>query len=414
MTPDVQRYLGRQVARGSWCLQGRLPDHPSGAVVIPSLAEGSELFETLDSLDRCSYELRHRFAVVVVVNRSVGDSDAEKTNQDDLQALHARCETVKPPLAWVDASSGELALPERDAGVGLARKLGFDLLLQERPGIEDVAVLASLDADTRVEATYLSALVGHFSASPAPGCALPFRHRDSENPAENMVIERYELYLRAYVEGLRSAGSPYAFHTVGSAMACNVKGYLAAGGMSRRRAAEDFYFLQQLAKVGGVETLHGTTVYPSSRASRRTPLGTGQVVARELAGEDVVRFFAPEGFVLLGRWLTLVSHSRELAGAEILDQSAGLNPELAGFLAGAGLVEAWDRIKANSRTAKQFYRAFHTWFDALKTVQFLHAVEVCWPRSSDPAYVARQMGWEGGLTVGMLLSRMRSLQGVPV
>jgi hypothetical protein len=52
-------------------------------------------------------------------------------------------------------------------------------------------------------------------------------------------------------------------------MACRASAYVAAGGMNRRLAGEDFYFLQQVHKTSGVAALYGTTVHPSPRSSQR-------------------------------------------------------------------------------------------------------------------------------------------------
>jgi len=59
---------------------------------------------------------------------------------------------------------------------------------------------------------------------------------------------------------LQQAGSPYAYHTIGSAFACRAEAYIAAGGMNRRHAAEDFYFLQQLAKCMQDENIDVTAL----------------------------------------------------------------------------------------------------------------------------------------------------------
>jgi hypothetical protein len=52
---------------------------------------------------------------------------------------------------------------------------------------------------------------------------IPFCHQQGDTPEEDQAIRRYELFLRAYVLGLARAGSPCAFHTVGSAMACTAE-----------------------------------------------------------------------------------------------------------------------------------------------------------------------------------------------
>ena len=182
-------------------------------------------------------------------------------------------------------------------GVGLARKIGLDLALPLLDYGGGDPLLVCLDADTLVQPDYLPAITRHFARSTAGGAAIPYRHRPAADPAGQGAIDRYELFLRAYVLGLELAGSPYAFHTVGSAMACRASAYVASGGMNRRLAGEDFYFLQQVHKTSGVAPLAGTVVHPSPRSSHRVPFGTGRAVGDMLAeGEQRLLFYQPVCF----------------------------------------------------------------------------------------------------------------------
>ena len=54
--------------------------------------------------------------------------------------------------------------------------------------------------------------------------------------------------------------------------------YIEQGGMNRRKAGEDFYFLQKISWLGKVTELSNTTVYPSPRISDRVPFGTGKAI----------------------------------------------------------------------------------------------------------------------------------------
>ncbi|PLY10059.1 MAG: hypothetical protein C0624_02520 [Desulfuromonas sp.] len=412
--PNLEGYLTKRGVAGDWRMEGVLPEAPLGAVVIPSLNEGDELFVTLDRLDGCAPELRRCFAVVVVVNRSERvDEELVPLNGKDLRRLAERSRE-KPwvPLAWVDAHTDGLALPARDAGVGLARKLGFDLVLQGFRANYRQLILASLDADTYVTSSYLDALVEHFADGQPGGCVVPFCHRRPDDLQAQDAIERYELYQRAFVAGLQEAGSPYAYHAIGSALACNGEAYVKAGGMGRRKAGEDFYFLQQLAKTSRVEALRGATVFPSARVSRRTPFGTGRVMERQLGGEVAVRFHAPEVFQVLRDWLVLARGSRALSGEALLQCAAERDLLLADYLERLGLVTAWERLRHNYRSEETFFRGFHAWFDALRTVQLLHALEARWPRSHEPQMVARQIGLPLQVSIAEMLRRLRVLQRV--
>src|SRR5690606_30362640 len=104
-----------------------------------------------------------------------------------------------------------------------------------------LGLIISLDADTLVEPNYLQALRKEFDLQDAWAAVIDFAHPLAGPVEQQAAILAYEIHLRYHVLGLRYAGSPYAFHTVGSAMACTAEAYVAAGGMNRRQAGEDFY-----------------------------------------------------------------------------------------------------------------------------------------------------------------------------
>ena len=78
-------------------------------------------------------------------------------------------------------------------------------------------------------------------------------------------IAAYELHLRYYTHGLRFSNLPYSFQTVGSAMAVRCSAYQKQGGMNKRKAGEDFYFIQKIIALGGYSELNSTTVFPVSK-----------------------------------------------------------------------------------------------------------------------------------------------------
>ena len=350
------------------------------AVIIPSLAESAFLPCTLASLERSSLAERATALVVVVVNNGPPDAvdPALLTdNRRTLAWLAAYAPTANLPLVWIDAATSGHELPA-GAGVGMARRLGCDSLLARlvRDGARDAAtlkdlVLFHLDADTLVAPSYFRAAAG-LRAAGCAGATLPFRHQTAATAPIRTAVGRYELYLHYYVSGLRWAGSPYAFHTVGSAMLCTASGYVRAGGMpSGRRAGEDFYFLQQLAKTGKVVRLRGTTVYPSARLSTRVPFGTGPSVTAslDLADPD----FAVPAIAEFSELRNLLTHVRshwDRSTAAVLD--GPFRATARAFLLNRGLDRVWPRFQAQHKTREQRLAAFHCWFDALATRRFLN------------------------------------------
>lgn len=373
LPPSIHKYLATRAAAGPWRIEGTDRRDFTGAIVVPALAESASLFATLESLAKNPQEALDRFLIVVVVNHR---EDAPTADKADNLALLRRLQKETPcdlRFARVDAASPGLELPNGEGGVGLARKIGFDLSLGHLDFTGPAPLLIALDADTLVRPDYLPALLRHFETARKGGAILPFRHQPGATPAEETAIRRYELFLRHYVLGLSLARSPYAFHTIGSAMACRAEAYVRAGGMNRRRAGEDFYFLQQLAKTSGVAPLRGTAVYPSSRPSHRTPFGTGRSVSRMLGGEEeTVRFYRPECFQLLGTWLNLATESWQAPGTEVRGRALALSAHLTEYLDGLGFTSIWSRLQRNHRQRDAFLAGFHGWFDGFKTLKLIH------------------------------------------
>jgi hypothetical protein len=369
----VQRYLRTRAVQSPWRLAGEPGAGFHGVVVIPSLAEGDSLLATLDSLAANPVDLLARFLVVVVVNHRIDAAPEIKTgNLEDLQALSRMAEGTALPLAWVDAATPGLEMPLRNSGVGLARKIGMDLALN-RLDWSTRPLLVSLDADTLVEPNYLAAIESHFERYTAGAATLAFCHQAAADPLQQAAIDRYELFVRSYVLGLARAGSPYAFATVGSAFACRALSYVRCGGMNRRSAGEDFYFLQQAAKIDGVAPLRSTRVHPSPRISQRTPFGTGASMSRLLAGDSsAVLFYPAKVFEILAEWLSTVAAHPDAQPEKLIDLAGGIAPELADFLSQAKFVTVWPGIQKNHPRMPERLKAFHAWFDGLKTLRLIH------------------------------------------
>lgn len=378
---SVQRYLEKKGLGSPWRLEGNSRCDFQGAVIIPALAESDSLFATLDSLQANPAALLDQFLLVVVVNHRPDASAGDK--QDNHRTLRKLSEKAAylPNLAWIDAASEGLELPLKTGGVGLARKLGFDLAL-ERLDWQGSQILATLDADTLVRDDYLPALWEHFATSVNGGAVVPFCHPLAGDMAEQQAIIAYELYLRSHVLGLQLAGSPYAFHTVGSTMVCRARDYVRAGGMNRRQAGEDFYFLQQMAKTSGISEVAGTVVYPSARISHRTPFGTGRSVAQLAAETDPAKlYYDPRCYGVLGQWLQMVTECWHSDARELLTRSVAISAALEEFLVQEKFQDVWPGLCRNHGDAKMRLASLHGWFDGLKTTRLIHHLtHGGWPR----------------------------------
>ncbi len=392
LSPAGTKYLQARAIQGPWRIDGCAETGFSGAVVIPALAEEEQLFATLASLAANPPDLLARFLALVVVNHRQDAAPSDRDNNRRTLARLAACAPDLPPLklAWVDAASPGLEMPVKGGGVGLARKIGLDLALHRLDFRERSPLLVCLDADTLVDPSYLAALVRHFRETAAGGAAIPFRHQRGRSPDEQRAIDCYELFLRHYVLGLGTVGSPYAFHTVGSAMACTANAYVRAGGMNSRAAGEDFYFLQQLFRTAGVARLKGTVVRPSPRPSHRVPFGTGRSVSRRLAGDDgAITFYRPECFGILGGWLDLMARSLDSSAGEIMAGARGISPHLAEYLETVRFPEVWQGLRRNHPVPERLLAGFHGWFDGLKTMKLIHHLSArefprCGPEQAIP------------------------------
>ena len=342
--------------------QPRLGVSFSRAVVIPACDEAEELPRTLDSLEKALARAPRRAAAIVVVNHPAGVS--ERSSLDTLHLLEAR----RAPWLFT------LYAPGISGGVGEARKLGMDSFVaaQTAESVDD-ALLWSLDADTRVEEDYFSRVEAGFAAHPEAGfCTLGFSHEPGATGELERAIREYETYLRDYVENLRRAGSPYAFMSIGSAFAVRGATYVRAGGMKVRNAGEDFYFLQECAKCGAFFELREVLVHPSARRSGRNAFGTGPALEKILSGEGLNRI-APAAFDALKNLLAAARTPECLADPEQL--LAAVPEGVRAFLRVSRFAENWRRILANTpQTTVARERAFHRWFDGLKTLRLLHAL----------------------------------------
>ncbi|MCK5805193.1 MAG: hypothetical protein KAI66_20350 [Lentisphaeria bacterium] len=361
-------------------------------VVIPCYAEADFLPATIRSLQCCKVDMGTQVAVLVVVNNRApamlqthAECEAYRQNLAMLQFLRDEASSSSLPILWIDAASEGNALPAK-GGVGMARKLGCDSVLATvRNHTKDTelserlrkTVLLHLDADTLVEPNYFAA-ADELLASGCPGGAIRFAHEPADTPEGQRAIDCYELYIHHYTQALRWARSPYAFHTVGSTMVCTLEGYLRADGVSaKRQAGEDFYFMQQLAKTGGVATLRKTCVHPSSRLSDRVPFGTGPRLRQAVHGDAPDFSVYPlRAIAVVRRLLAAVCEHPESNAAGLFERCEC--PEAEDFLEAKRFTEVWRGFQRQFKTPQDRIRAFHNWFDGLATFRLVNHLTTAW------------------------------------
>lgn len=345
-------------------------------VIIPCVGEEDSLFAALDSIP--PGPLGPVLAMVVLNARASAAVEVQAANA----RTRSRLADVALPAAdlWViDRAQPGHFLPEGE-GVGLARKLGADLAAAlVWTGRLRSRFLHCTDADVLLPPDYFEQAAPFESTDESKGGGTSgpaallyrFRHRPDRDPKTARAILLYESYLRYYVLGLRHAGSPYAFQTIGSTFAIDAAAYAQVRGFPKRLAAEDFYLLNKVAKVGQIQGLRGGTITIEGRESDRVPFGTGRAVREILSrGMTEAPYCLPDpcGFDVLRSAL------------EALDAvaSGGNPPPMDAYLAEAltslGAFDLFAKLKAETLDTTQRRRRVHDWFDAFRTLKLLHWV----------------------------------------
>ena len=377
------------------------PPHPGlGIIVVIPCMNEPDLIDSLESLRTCEPS-NCTAEVIVVVNSPAGCREE----------IHAQnLKTWEEALRWSrEHSTARLAfhvlhapdLPPKQAGVGLARKIGMDEAARRFDDIGRLTgIIVCYDADCRCKRNYLRSIECHFEKNPrTPACSIYFEH-PLDGPLEAKVYEAiaaYELHLRYYVQGLRYARFPHAYHTIGSCIAVRADVYKKQGGMNKRKAGEDFYFLQKIFPLGAFTELTDTTVNPSPRGSDRVPFGTGKAVRAYSTGGKI-RTYPLEAFLdlkMLFDRLPATDCDEPFLQSDLFD---GLPDSMRTFLRAQRFTEALAEVRGNTSTAAAFRTRFFRWFNGFQTMKFIH-------HARDDYYGERAIEAEAGKLLTLLSGR---------
>lgn len=390
-----ERYLSRNVIH----MALEFPKPPDLIVVIPVLND-RDIFATLDSLYRCVLT-EGAMGVVVVVNHGEQIDDgikaANRKLAEELGEYVRHRQTVREDIGICIGKAFDL--PAKFAGVGLARKWGMDAAAAYfYRSNKSHCPIVSLDADTLVERNYANELIRSFREHSVAGFSIAYEHRLEE--CDGHVLQamiKYELYLRYYEYALRYTGHPYAFHCIGSAFAVRASDYVAQGGMNKRQAGEDFYFLQKLIATGRFATLRTTKVYPSARFSERTPFGTGRAVKQIVESSGHYPTYCMAAFDLLKNFFQEIPVLYKAGEAAIRNYFDGQPDVLRKYLYTNEYVAVVQEVNANCASSKQFLRRFFDHFNAFRVLKFLnYAHEHTFTRSdvvTETRHLFQACGW---------------------
>ncbi|MBN2613241.1 MAG: glycosyltransferase family 2 protein [Bacteroidales bacterium] len=345
-------------------------------IVIPCYNE-DKLLLTLESLWKCQRPYR-KTGVIIVVNSSTEDSGHVLKRNSDTIAEFIDWEKHHQDKSLWFSHIHATALPKKHAGAGLARKIGMDAAVSVfNSSGNSNGVIVSLDADCTCSENYLREIEKGFTENNSAGCAiLYFEHPVSGKDFENDVYEavvQYELHLRYHVEYLRYIGYPFAYHTVGSCFALRADAYVKAGGMNRRQAGEDFYFLNKVFAANKIIELNNLTVYPSPRPSDRVVFGTGPVIKRMTGNrEKTLLTYNPESYNALKDFIEMIPRFYGQDLSAILKEIRSLPDAVVSYLLQLNPEGKISEIKQNTGSEAAFIKRFYNWFNPLMVVKYLN------------------------------------------
>ncbi len=398
---------------------------PSGQlrfiVIIPAYHE-PDLILSLESLLNCVRPEGDVEIIVILNVPEYADQEEVRYNRHAAEATNAWIRKHSTP-GFRFLLMDSLIMPAKDAGAGLARKTGMDQAAY-RFNYHDHTdgFILSFDADSRCETNYFTAIEETLRKYPhTKGFNLYFEHPVSGNEYPDAVyrgIVAYEMHLRYLNLFLRFTGFPFAFHTIGSCFGVRADTYVRQGGMNKRKAGEDFYFLHKIIPLGEFREINNTCVIPSPRESNRVPFGTGAAISKYLAsGESGILTYPPACFHDLKQFFQLTDSMFRMTPSE-LSVSIGLQSNtLKNYLSDIHAVDAICEIRSNSGSADTFINRFFRWFDALRIIKYLnYATRTCYGQIPVNHAVRTYLGDIGrsGLQTGAndtdLLMALRALE----
>lgn len=351
-----------------------IPDvNPELIVVIPCYDEG-DITLVLKSLYD-SYTFSPVVTQVIVVINAPEGAD-ESICQNNALSLHS----VQQFSGILGEGTGfdvfaivNNAMPPKHAGVGLARKTGMDLVVSIFEKQNKEGVLVCLDADSLVALNYLATLKDYFEKNKrCDAVSIHFEHvLDVKRYGVDVIktVVDYELHLRLFIHFQKWLGLPYAFQTIGSSMAVKASSYVLYGGMNKRKAGEDFYFLHKFGDKGKVCELKDTCVFPSPRISHRVPFGTGKAIGDALKEKKPVLTYNPITFEKLK---PLITSLQLLYTKNWNIIKPGFDKDVISFFDDNDIEKALENCKQNSKDFAGFQKRFFQWFNAFKLMKYCH------------------------------------------
>ena len=337
------------------------------AVVIPCFNE-PDIISTLNSLNSC--QKVEATEVIIIINESEAEQvEITEANRKTIEEIEEWKEKKNP---WFKLLSYNLKIPNKDAGVGFARKAGMDEASRRFEQVGNVkGVICCFDADSTCSANYLSSVYHHYYQTELPpiGSSIYYEHLFPSEPILRSGIIQYELHLRYYANALQFIGYPYAHQTVGSSMVVRSDMYQKIGGMNKRKAGEDFYFLHRLMPAGYYTDITDTCIYPSPRISDRVPFGTGKAMEKwKMTDQEDYMSYNLSSF----KNLKILFKSLEAIYRHGNISMIPIEDNVDQFLKKENFDKVLERILGQSKSLQQFKKQFYAYFDGFKVLKYIH------------------------------------------
>lgn len=328
---------------------------------LPAMNEAYYIGETLRCLKL--QETLCKIEIFVCINQP----DAWWENPDKIDVCLNNQRTfdivrnASAEIKIIDRSSKGNGWKGKETGVGQARNTLMNEI-NRLASPEDLII--SIDADTKFDTNYAESVAQNFKKNHAAlALSTPYYHHLTHDEAANKAILRYEIYMRNYSLNMLRINSPFAFTALGSAMACRVSAYRKIGEISPMKSGEDFYFLQQLRKIGSILIWNESHVYPAARFSDRVYFGTGPAMIKGNQGNwESYPVYSPSLFDEIGETYQYLNQIYTNSFENNFLNFLKIQFKNDNFL---------DPIRKNCKTAEQFVKAFHFKVDGLRILQFL-------------------------------------------
>ncbi len=258
-------------------------------------------------------------------------------------------------------------IPLKKFGIGYARKILCDeAIFRFREINNPKGTIACLDADCTFKENYFEEIIKVMKETETE-----FAHIYFEHPYENLKDEKlkrgivyYELFLRFYKNSLLYSDYPYVSYTIGSCLVFRAETYARFGGFkAKRKAGEDFYFVQKILPHVKFTEITETKVFPSGRVSERVPFGTGKALKDFIEGKEKFYYIIPfEPFKDLRSLKNFIKGEIELREMPL---------SLREFLLKEKVIKKLKEIKSKTFDKKSYVKKFYLWFNLLKVWRYL-------------------------------------------